>query len=233
MSEVTHRILIGAYGWSHTAWQDDFYPHELPEDWQLAYYGNEFPVIMVPSAYWQQPGRALIEAALEDSAESLQVVYEAPLVLQADTPVAEVVSILHAFAEQITTIGHPCAAVVIPADSADFPFAEFLQALHISIPLVFVFTADLDGMQSTKLHSLFKEYDVGLCWSGGAGAEVLQFGPVALTLIRGPLEMRQLRSVIETILSETKGGQQSILIFQGQAPAIESMRNAAVMLDLF
>ena len=233
MSETTHRIQIGAYGWSHAAWQDDFYPHELPEDWQLGYYGNEFPVIMVPAAYWQQPGPAQIEAALEDCAESLQVVYEAPLVLQADTPVAEAVSLVHDLVEQIGALAQPCAALSIPADSADFPFGEFLQVLDVSIPVVFCFATGLADTQASHLYPLFKEYAVGLCWTGGAGEEALQFGPVALTIIRGPLEMRRLRGVIETILATTSQEQHSILIFQDEPPDIQSMRNAAVMLDLF
>ena len=232
MSEVSHRILIGAYGWLHQAWQDSFYPDGLPEDWQLGYYSNEFPVIMLPAAYGQQ-GESMIELALEDSAESLHIVYEAPVVLQRETAVAEAVSTLEAFARQIIGSGHHGAAVVVLVKGVDFPFGELLQGLDITIPLIFAFAADMDSAQCAVLLPLFKEHGVGLCWSGGAGAEALAFGPVALTIIREQLDMRQLRGVIETILSRTTAEQDSILIFQGEPPDLELMRNAAVMLDLF
>ena len=44
---TSQRILIGASGWLHSGWQEQFYPEDLPQDWQLAYYGNEFPVVLI------------------------------------------------------------------------------------------------------------------------------------------------------------------------------------------
>ncbi len=45
-------INIGAYGWRHQHWSPAFYPDDLPEDWQLMFYSNEFNVVMVPATYW-------------------------------------------------------------------------------------------------------------------------------------------------------------------------------------
>lgn len=50
MSELN--IQLGAYGWMHAQWNDVFYPEDLPLDWQLSYYSNEFNTVLVPASYW-------------------------------------------------------------------------------------------------------------------------------------------------------------------------------------
>ena len=45
-------LAVGAYGWEHEGWVVDFYPQDLPEDWRLAYYANEFFAVLVPAVYW-------------------------------------------------------------------------------------------------------------------------------------------------------------------------------------
>lgn len=46
-------LRIGARGWQHAGWHEGFYPHDLPEDWQLSYYANEFSTVLVPADFWQ------------------------------------------------------------------------------------------------------------------------------------------------------------------------------------
>lgn len=49
--------IIGSWGWRHSEWKKDvFYPDDLPEEWQLAYYSNEFDVAVVPASYWAVDG---------------------------------------------------------------------------------------------------------------------------------------------------------------------------------
>lgn len=45
-------IDIAAYGWESEPWQG-FYPADLPEDWHLDFYSNEFRSVVVPSDIWQ------------------------------------------------------------------------------------------------------------------------------------------------------------------------------------
>jgi len=35
-------LVVGARGWEHAQWLETYYPDDLPEDWQLDYYANEF-----------------------------------------------------------------------------------------------------------------------------------------------------------------------------------------------
>ena len=45
-------IDIASYGWQGTSWQG-FYPADLPEDWRLDYYSNEFNAVVIPVELWQ------------------------------------------------------------------------------------------------------------------------------------------------------------------------------------
>jgi uncharacterized protein YecE (DUF72 family) len=49
-----HQIMldIAAYGWQSESWQG-FYPADLPDDWRLDFYSNEFRSIVVPAEIWQ------------------------------------------------------------------------------------------------------------------------------------------------------------------------------------
>ncbi len=52
-------IKAGAYGWSHAHWSDDsraqsYYPQDLPQEWRLGYYSNDFDRVLVPAASWQE-----------------------------------------------------------------------------------------------------------------------------------------------------------------------------------
>lgn len=50
-------LSVGAWGWKHPEWENDvFYPADLPADWQLSYYSNEFDVVVVPATYWGADG---------------------------------------------------------------------------------------------------------------------------------------------------------------------------------
>lgn len=51
--ELKQTINLGAYGWRHAHWSDTFYPEELPQEWRLGYYSNEFNTVLVPADYWQ------------------------------------------------------------------------------------------------------------------------------------------------------------------------------------
>jgi len=59
---IKPHITLGAYGWRYVHWRDTFYPVDLPQDWQLTYYSNEFNTVLVPADYW----RAGVEPGCDD-----------------------------------------------------------------------------------------------------------------------------------------------------------------------
>ena len=46
-------IRVGACGWDLPHWENSFYPDDLPRDWRLSYYANEFSAVFVPAHVWQ------------------------------------------------------------------------------------------------------------------------------------------------------------------------------------
>lgn len=44
-------MLVGAVGISGMGW-DEWYPEDLPPEWRLGYYANEFQVVLIPESDW-------------------------------------------------------------------------------------------------------------------------------------------------------------------------------------
>ncbi len=40
--ESTDFLYLGSQDWRHPAWRGGFYPEDLPDDWLLSYYNNQF-----------------------------------------------------------------------------------------------------------------------------------------------------------------------------------------------
>ncbi|MEJ1353156.1 MAG: ABC transporter permease [Candidatus Sedimenticola sp. (ex Thyasira tokunagai)] len=51
-------FVVGARGWDHDVWVGSFYPDDLPSEWRLGYYANEFPGVLVPEAEWSGTGES-------------------------------------------------------------------------------------------------------------------------------------------------------------------------------
>ncbi len=58
MNAITPKLTtltLAAYGWSPANWASVFYPNDLPADWQISYYTNEFSRLLIPASEWQAP----------------------------------------------------------------------------------------------------------------------------------------------------------------------------------
>ncbi len=75
-TEHTHGLQLGTKGWRHAHWQNTFYPDDLPPDWQLAYYANEFSTVLVPVEEWSQ--QADVAQWLDDVPEGFRFYIDAP-----------------------------------------------------------------------------------------------------------------------------------------------------------
>lgn len=59
-------FVVGSLGWDHAQWVGLFYPDDLPEDWRLTYYANEFRGVLVPAASWRSTGADTLSRWLGD-----------------------------------------------------------------------------------------------------------------------------------------------------------------------
>jgi len=46
-------VRVGVCDWDQPHWLGSFYPEDLPEDWRLSYYANEFSAVLVPETKWR------------------------------------------------------------------------------------------------------------------------------------------------------------------------------------
>lgn len=65
-------IGLGAWGWEHEAWQSGFYPDDLPPEWHLTFYSNEFEAVGLESGDWLSPALEVLRGWVEDTREGFR-----------------------------------------------------------------------------------------------------------------------------------------------------------------
>lgn len=232
MISHTHRILVGANGWLHPAWQTSLYPDDLPEDWQLGYYSNEFPVTLLPAAYWQTIKQDL-PGYLEDSSDELRIVCEIPPeLLQQST--AEAIRVINEFIEGLAIFGEQCIGLLLSVANDPTGLDELVSQLDKRLPLCIESTSGGDIEVDKSIQKVCAQQKLGLCWHGEGAATGLGYGQLAMSKINSHgMSLRQLSSVVETMLKATTQEQTSVLIIDGSPPDLDAIRHTGVILDLF
>ena len=67
------RVLTGASGFQHSGWDESYYPPDIPADWKLAFYANDFTAILLPEFVWRETSHDDLEQWLEDIDEGFRV----------------------------------------------------------------------------------------------------------------------------------------------------------------
>ena len=62
--------------WAHPAWVGGFYPEDLPEEWRLGYFANEFSAVVVPHASWIDAEPDLLQSWVDDVSDSFRFFLE-------------------------------------------------------------------------------------------------------------------------------------------------------------
>lgn len=65
-------------GWEYPGWGGDFYPSDLPAEWRLTYFANEFPAVLVPGDRWRELGEASLHGWSEDVPDGFRFYLEDP-----------------------------------------------------------------------------------------------------------------------------------------------------------
>ncbi|WP_172600456.1 DUF72 domain-containing protein [Sulfurivermis fontis] len=69
-------MYIASLGWDHAGWSGTFYPDDLPPEWRLTYYANEFRAVVVPAALWRRADVATAAQWAADTAEGFRFLLE-------------------------------------------------------------------------------------------------------------------------------------------------------------
>lgn len=73
---VPSGLLIGTRGWQYPQWIGQFYPDDLPEEWQLGYYSNELNTVLLSEKMLLDATPARIANWQEDTGEQFRFFIE-------------------------------------------------------------------------------------------------------------------------------------------------------------
>jgi len=218
-------IYIGACGWQYPQWNDSYYPEGLPQEWQLAFYGNEYPVVLIPAAYWAQ-GRAAVDSWLEETESRPQFICEWSFAAESQGQDAAL--------ELIGMLGERVDGILLRlTEMPDDTQLETIGTLAASYPVCL----DWPNAEPTQLQTLLAQPRisgrVSVCWHGDdRRVSDLAQGPLVLARVTTEGQTpRSLRTLLDTLLANA-GERQAVLLFDGQPPDLEIVDQAEVILNL-
>ena len=224
MSE--HVVLIGARGWQHNDWIGEFYPDDLPDDWRLGYYGNEYPVVMVPASYLSAD-ESEYEQWLEESDDSLRMIVEWPAQGAGQQQVAAAQKAVELLAQRVMAIMIPVESDITESDYTIY------KELAASYPVCFDVTLEQRAQLLPWLAEHFANDDYSVCWRADLNfKQDLEFGTVAITRTFGNIAPKDLRVLLETMIAATNPERHMVLIVEGEPPSMQLLTNASIILDL-
>lgn len=227
MSAETHRVLMGACGWKHQAWTENYYSDDLPEDWQLGFYSNDFPLVYVPASDWLN---------IEDLAEWTEDVSESfRFVLGLSSDVLDDETRFLAAVDKVKLLGDLCLGLVFQLNPNICNDKELLeQRLKIVQSITSVCVDTNENALSDEFNTLLSKYKVSEVWKGKSDDEErFQRGSLSVSVISGDeFDMAGLRKVVEHCLSVSNEGCTSVLCLDGNPPSLELLRNADIILNL-
>lgn len=186
-------IVLGAYGWRHPLWLSTFYPDDLPEDWQLTYFSNEFNAVLVPAAYWQAGEIVDCEEWMDAVHDDFQFFVECHVNMLETITITELESCLKMLQPQIV------ALVILDeqqmSESAIKPFYALADSLALD-----VFGPDIGS--GANVGSKKKN----IWYPGGSCSSDLAFVENDLS------DLRSARKIVEDFVSQSEGESASIIV---------------------
>lgn len=230
MSEEWARPEIGAWGWGHSEWQDNFYPDDLPTDWRLTYYSNEFPLVLVPVADWVHMSASQVVNWIEDVNEEFQFILELPASGESMYQPGILEECVSAFSDALI-------AGVIDLSSGELPAEGVLQEIcHRCASILPVHVNLPTGKLAQTVQDMLEPYQVSYCWRHDLPdvSRVntdLQIG-IVTSHQQQVMPLPELRQHLEQFRSVSPAAKRTILLFKGSPPCIDDMNNANVIADL-
>lgn len=237
MSERDYRILIGAAGWQHPQWSNDvFYPDDLPEDWYLSFYANEFPVVLVPEAQWADIDAAdqVVDEILEQATPGFKCVFELDLTEDRTRH-----SKLDLRLDKLLQVKPFLSGLLILVDSNGFENKSFCEEI-ISLQNRFNVCLELKNnpneLELTNIKTFCEQHAMSVCWKGEGEAIVPDAAKLWLARCDSNQDnkavLQQLKLLIARQLKQESLTREHALIIDGAPPKIDVVRNANIMMDI-
>jgi uncharacterized protein YecE (DUF72 family) len=217
-------MYLGARGWQHRGWCGSFYPDDLPQDWELAYYSNEYNAVLVPPALWQQADIATLNSWREEVVDdfrfylelSAQQCVETAKPAGATGPGETVLSRARILCSEGggQCVVYDTQIAAMPASLADAAQQYLGDELPVSI-------LRPNETLMTSIHGYYQVY-----------ADDRQH-IILLSNAQGKkCNLRDLRTLIERIHTDAGKSADVVLFFNGEPPAVDDMQNTRIIAEL-
>jgi hypothetical protein len=208
---------LGSWGWDWDAWEGVFYPEDLPEDWRLSFYANEFPLVVIPGEQ-----AALLEVPTllmwaRDLPPQFGFLVEAPKALRADGQGRG------RLIEVLAALGGRLRGLLWPVEGS---LPEQLQAFR-----------EAGGLDLALLHLLGEPHGPGWQAAGEGVGQVWTRDPCGDLTVDGPAivessaSLAELREAVESYLRITVAPR-PCLILSGEPPDPTRLREVRTLLEL-
>ena len=213
---------IGACSWQHAQWQDEFYPEDMPDDWRLAYYANEFLTVMVPQDQWSAAGSEEYRSWMEECAGDFRFFLEYRL----DSIAA--LDRLSAIFTQTDWRPETLGGLVLDVGGEEFLYQLQAKQARFGCPVFVRYSGDelADPAVWEHLNRVWQaQHPCPVPTDFSTGIGVVQD--------RDLMGDQDLRNVIESFMH--RGGadlKESYLFFCGKPPSLDTMRKAVIISQL-
>lgn len=208
-------LRVGAIGWNHPGWTPAYYPAELPGDWRLAYYANDFRAAMIPFDELLVSSESAVRQWRSEVPDDFLFGVE----VKPHPAVASVLPRCH-------LLGDRLEGVLLRAPASELPrLAMVLVEILPDIPMSYDarFASRLQEHQMTSV-------PLACLWRGQPGATPA--APLAMGMLRASPDLRTLRNDVDAFLHYARHCTSGVLWAEGEPPDLTLLRHARLIGEL-
>jgi len=214
-------IRIGARGWRHESWIGDFYPDDMPHEWWLTYYSNEFENVLVPWSYLRDCEAETVQTWLDDTHDRFVFFLE----VAASASQQHVENILRTLSPRLGGV------LITGSDSDVISTDEISRVKWIDVATTYAPMAVKWDSVAADVATNALSHRFGCYWRPEQTERTQCIG-IGIAEISGNNHTpKDLKKIIEHCRS-VEGATTISLFFGGDTPSIEEMRNAIMILQM-
>lgn len=210
---------LGSWGWDWDAWELSFYPPDLPEDWRLGFYANEFSLGVIPGEQAMQLKAWTLREWDRSLDSSFGFLVEVPPALRADKQDPDP----GRFLETLDVLRGRLRGLLWPVEGA---VAERLQAFREAGALDLAPVHLLGEPQGPDWQAAGE--GIGHAWTRDSSPDLRVDGPA---IVDSGVRLAELRVAVDRYRARLSSAEPR-LVLKGRPPDPTRLREARVMLEL-
>jgi len=223
-------IRTGTCGWNHDDWVYAFYPDDLPDDWRLSYYSNEFDTVLVPVHGLDSITSQEAEQWYEDTRDDFLFFIKLPDSVNLCDPALSV------FLDRIRPLGAKLGGILLPAGLTceqenqvarmEIQCAIYMELEQQNLP-DYVKKA-FSGSPADTYHAYALHQSSSIVGTSSAALSLL----IVEKTGEQPYDLRKLRKLVEGIMAAGADDNRVTILLGGHSSVTEDVRNIRIMVDL-